>query len=97
MPLLACGRSYSYRCVERACTASFEGPGEQDLSDTRGPIVEVVTIDDGASVSVRVDGKDAKLVEDEPRPVGGYVLTLTKLEGENVTLHIAPRLRRVQP
>ncbi len=88
MPLFACGQSYSYACTGRVCTASFEGPGEQDLSDAHGPTVEVVTIDDGASVTIRVDGKNAKLVKGKPRPVEGYVLTLTKLEGEDVTLRI---------
>jgi hypothetical protein len=47
-----------------------------------------VTIDDGRSVTVRVDGKDARLLEDRPRRVEGYVLTLTKLDGENVMLRI---------
>lgn len=88
IPLVACGRSYSYACTDRVCTASFEGPGEQDLSDARGPTVEVVTINDGPSVTVRVDGKDARLLEDQPLPIGGYVLTLTKLDGENVMLRI---------
>ena len=88
MPLFACGRSYSYACTGRVCTASFEGPGEQDLSDARGPIVEVVSIADPPSVTVRVDGKDARLVEDRPRRVGRYVVTLTKLDGENVMLRI---------
>ncbi len=88
MPLVACGRSYSYACSDRECTASFEGPGEQDLSDARGPSVEVVRIDDPPSVTVRVDGKDARLLGHQPRRVGGYVLTLTKLDGENVTLRI---------
>jgi hypothetical protein len=91
MPLVACGRSYSYACTERECRASFEGPGEQDLSDAQGPIVEVVRIDDPASVTVRVDGKDARLREDQSRRVGGYVLTLTKLDGENVMLRIVRR------
>ena len=53
MPLVACGQTYSYVCDERTCLASFEGPGEQDLSDARGPTVEVVTIDDGPCVSRR--------------------------------------------
>jgi len=52
----------------------------------RGPTVEVVTIDDGPSVTVRVDGKNAKLVKGRPRHVEGYVLTLTKLKAEKVTL-----------
>ena len=60
---VACGQTYSYVCNERTCLASFEGPGEQDLSDVRGPTVEVVTIDDGPSVTVCVDGKNAKLVK----------------------------------
>lgn len=88
MPLVACGRSYSYACTDRECTASFEGPGEQDLSDARGPTVEVVRVDAPTSVTVRVDGTDARLVEDRPRRVRGYVLTLTKLDGENVMLRI---------
>ena len=88
MALVACGRSFSYACTDRVCTASFEGPGEQDLSDSRGPTVEVVRIGDPPSVTVSVDGKDARLFEDRPRRVGGYVLTLTNLDGENVMLRI---------
>jgi len=86
--LVGCGRSYSYRCTEQRCTASFEGPGELDLSDARGPTLEVVTIDSRTAVTVRVDGKDAKLAEGKPRSVAGYAVTLTKLDRENVTLRI---------
>jgi len=39
-------------------------------------------------VTVCVDGKNAKLVKGKPRHVEGYVLTLTKLKAENVTLRI---------
>ena len=94
LPLVACGRSYSYACTERECTASFEGAGEQDLSEARGPIVEVVRINDPTSVTVRIDGKDARLVEKQPRRVQSYVLTLTNLDGENVMLRSPVRSDR---
>jgi hypothetical protein len=89
--LSACGRTYSYHCTEQGCTASFQGPGELDLADARGPLIEVAGIGDGPSVTVRVDGTNATLLEDKPRRVEQWVLTLTGLQGENVTLRIVRR------
>jgi hypothetical protein len=88
--IAACGGGGSaYGCTVRTCTASFEGPGEQDLSSAlgSGATVEVVTVD-GSSATARVAGKDAKLVKGEPQTVGGYEVTLTEVDGEDVKLRV---------
>jgi hypothetical protein len=78
-----------YGCQGRTCTASFQGPGEQDLSSKlgKGATVQVVTVD-GSSATVRIAGQDAKLVTDQPQRVAGYEVTLTDIDGEDVTLRI---------
>jgi hypothetical protein len=89
--LTACGGAGGdgFGCQGRSCTASFQGPGEQDLSSKlgSGATVRVVTVD-GASATVQIAGKDAKLVKDEPQRVAGYEVTLTEADDEDVTLRI---------
>lgn len=91
LPLAGCGGAggNGYGCTGHTCTASFQGPGEQDMSPNlgKGATVRVVTID-GSSATVRVAGKDAKLVKDEPQRVAGYEVTLTKADGDDVTLRV---------
>jgi hypothetical protein len=78
-----------YGCNGHTCTASFQGPGEQDLSSNlgKGATVQVVTAD-GSSATVRIAGRDAKLVRDEPQRVAGYQVTLTKIDSADITLRI---------
>jgi hypothetical protein len=78
-----------YGCQGRTCTASFQGPGEQDLSSKlgKGATVQVVTVD-GSSATVRIAGEDAKLAKDVPQRVAGYEVTLTEASGKDVTLRI---------
>jgi hypothetical protein len=90
LPLAACGGGVGgFGCNGRTCTASFEGPGEQDLSSAlgSGATVEVVTVD-GSSATARIAGKDAKLVKGEMQRVAGYEVTLTEVDGEDVKLRI---------
>lgn len=79
-----------YGCQGRTCTASFQGPGEQDLSSKlgEGATVQVVTVDD-QSATVRIADRDAKLVKGQPQRVAGYEVTLTEVDGEDVTLRIS--------
>lgn len=78
-----------FGCQGRMCTASFQGPGEQDLSSKlgEGATVEVVTVD-GESATVKIAGTDAKLVKGQAQRVGGFEVTLTEADGEDVTLRI---------
>lgn len=78
-----------YGCTGRTCVASFQGPGEQDLSYElgKGATVQVVTVD-GASATVRVAGQNAKLLKDNPQLVGAFEVTLTETAGDRVTLRI---------
>ncbi len=91
LALSACGGGGGdgFGCQGRSCTASFQGPGAQDLSSKlgSGATVRVVTVD-GSSATVQIAGKDAKLVKDEPQRVAGYDVTLTEADGEDVTLRI---------
>jgi hypothetical protein len=70
-----------FGCQGRACTASFQGPGEQDLSSKlgSGATVRVVTVN-GSSATVQIAGKDAKLVKDETLRVSGFEVTLTEVD-----------------
>jgi hypothetical protein len=93
LSLSACGGGGDgFGCTGHTCKASFQGPGEQDLSSNlgSGAKVEVVTVD-GSSVTARIAGKDAKLVKDEAQRVGGYTVTLTEADGENVSLRVVGR------
>ncbi len=83
------GGGDAFGCQGRSCTASFQGPGGQDLSSKlgSGATVRVVTVD-GSSATVQIAGKDAKLVKGEPQRVAGYEVTLTEADGEDVTLRI---------
>jgi hypothetical protein len=83
------GGGDGFACTGETCKASFDGPGEQDLSSElgAGATVKVVTIDAG-SVTARIARRDAKLVTDEAQPVAGYRVTLTELDGEQVTLRV---------
>lgn len=79
-----------FGCTGRSCTASFqEGPGEQDLSSKlgQGATVEVITVD-GSSATVKIAGKDAKLVKGERQSVAGYDVTLSEVDGQDVTVRI---------
>jgi len=91
LALTACGGGGGdgFGCQGRSCTASFQGPGEQDLSSKlgSGATVRVVTVH-SSSANAQVAGKDAKLVKDEPQQVAGYEVTLTEVDGEDVTLRI---------
>ena len=94
LALGACGGGDGdgYGCTGSTCRATFEGPGEQDLSSDLGDgaTVEVVTVDQG-SVTARIAGKDAKLVTNEEQRVGSYDVTLRKIDGDNVTLRVVGR------
>lgn len=91
VPLVACGggNGDGFGCTAKTCKAMFHGPGEQDLSSElgAGATVEVVTVEDG-SVTLRIAERDVKLGEDKPRRVDGYRVTLTEVDGEDVTLRI---------
>ena len=90
LPLAACGSGGDgFGCTGKTCKASFDGPGEQDLSSElgAGATVEVVTVDAG-SVTARIAGQDAKLVQDEAQQVAGYRVTLTELDDEQVALRV---------
>lgn len=91
LPLAACGGGGGdgFGCSGRSCTASFQGPGEQDLSSKlgKGATVSVETID-GRSVTGRIAGKDVKLVTDELQRVEGYDVTLTDVDGEDVSIRV---------
>jgi hypothetical protein len=91
LPLAACGGGGGdgFACQGRSCTASFQGPGEQDLSSKlgEGATVSVETID-GKSVTARIAGKNVKLVKGETQRVEGYDVTLSEVEGEDVTIRI---------
>jgi hypothetical protein len=90
LPLTACGGGGDgFGCTGETCKASFDGPGKQDLSSElgSGATVQVVTIDAG-SVTARIAGQDAKLVKDEAQQVGGYGVTLTELDDEQVALRV---------
>lgn len=83
------GGGDGFGCQGRSCTASFQGPGEQDLSSKlgSGAMVRVVTVD-GSSATVQIAGKDAKLVKGESQRVAGYEVALTEVDGEDVTLRV---------
>jgi hypothetical protein len=90
LPLAACGGGgNAFGCTGETCKAVFDGPGEQDLSSAlgSGATVEVVTVDAG-SVTAHIAGKDAKLVKGEAQRVAGYRVTLTEVDGEDVTLRV---------
>lgn len=78
-----------FGCTGKTCTASFQGPGEQDLSSELGPdaTVRVETVD-GGSATVEIAGKNAKLVTGEPQRVGGYEVTLTEVDGQDVSVRV---------
>jgi len=78
-----------FSCQGRSCTASFQGAGEQDLSSElgTGATVRVETID-GRSATVEIAGKDAKLIRGEAQRIAGYAVTLTEVEGQDVTVRI---------
>jgi hypothetical protein len=86
------GGGNGFGCQGRTCTASFQGPGEQDLSSELGPgaTVEVETVDDD-SVTARVGGRDVKLLKGEKQAVGAYDVTLTEISGDDVTLRVVGR------
>jgi hypothetical protein len=94
LPLAACGGGGGdgFGCTGDTCKASFQGPGEQDLSSDLGDgaNIEVVTVD-GDSVTARIAGQDAKLVKNEAQRVAGYRVTLTEVDGEDVTLRVVGR------
>jgi len=89
--IAACGDDGGdgFGCQGHRCTASFQGPGKQDLSSKlgKGATVQIVTVD-GPSATVRIAGMDAKLVKDESQRVAGYQVTLTEVDGKDVTLRI---------
>jgi translation initiation factor IF-1 len=91
LPLAACGGGGGdgFGCQGRSCTASFQGPGEQDLSSKlgEGATVSVETVD-GKSVTARIAGKNVKLVKGEMQRVEGYDVTLTDVDGEDVSIRI---------
>jgi hypothetical protein len=89
LAVAGCGGGGGDGCQGRSCTASFQGPGEQDLSSElgSGATVRVVTVD-SSSATVQIAGTDAKLVKGELQRVAGYEVTLTEADGEGVTLRI---------
>jgi len=92
LTLVACGGGGGdgFGCTGSTCTASFQGPGEQDLSEElgAGATVELLTVGAG-SATVRVAGRKARLVKNRERSVAGYMVTLTEVDGEDVALRIA--------
>ena len=93
LTLVACGGGGGggdgFGCTGSTCTASFQGPGEQDLSEElgAGATVELLTVGAG-SATVRVAGRKARLVKNRERSVAGYMVTLTEADGEDVALRI---------
>ena len=89
LPACGGGGGDAYGCNGHVCKATFQGPGALDLSERlgKGATVEVVAVD-GASATVRIAGRDAKLVRDERQRVAGYDVTLSEVHGDDVTLRI---------
>lgn len=89
--VLGCGGGGGdgFGCQGRSCTASFQGPGEQDLSSElgAGATIRVERVA-GQSATVQIAGEDAKLIKDEPQRVAGYEITLTEVDGDDTTLRI---------
>jgi hypothetical protein len=79
-----------FGCSGSVCKVSFHGAGEQDLSSRLGEgatvAVEAIAED---TVIVRVAGREAKLERDEPRKIGAYDVTLTRVDGDDVDLRVA--------
>lgn len=96
LPLAGCGsgsEESGFGCTGRTCKASFQGPGEQDLSSKlgSGATVAVETVD-GDSVTARVAGREVKLVKGEaPQRAGAYDVSLTEVSGEDVSLRVVGR------
>jgi hypothetical protein len=79
-----------FGCTGSACKVSFHGTGEQDLSSRlgEGATVELEAIAED-TVIVRVAGREAQLERDKPRSVGGYDVTLSRVDGDDVDLRVA--------
>ena len=90
--LAACGSSAAYGCTNQTCRATFQGTGEQDLSNALGPggTVEFVDVED-ETVTARVAGKEAMLAKGRRQRVGRFDVTLTEVDGEDITLRIVGR------
>ncbi len=78
-----------FGCTGATCRATFQGTGEQDLSSRlgKGATVEVVSVADAAAI-VRVAGREATLEQDEPKRIGRFEVTLSSIDGDDVTLRI---------
>ena len=90
--LAACGEDVGgdgFACTGATCRASFQGTGEQDLSSRlgKGATVEVMAIADAAA-TVRVAGREATVEQDEPKRIGRFEVTLSSIDGDDVTLRV---------
>ena len=91
LSLVGCGGGGGdgFGCTGRTCTATFQGAGEQDLSSSLGDdaTVEVLTLDVD-SVTARIAAQDVTLAKGRTQRVAGYDVTLTTVDGEDVSLRI---------
>lgn len=89
--LAGCGGSADsgYGCTGDTCTASFDGPGSQDLSHElgSGSRVEIKSVE-GMAVAVAV-GDDKRTLRRGQRATLGHVLVrVTEVDGSKVKLRL---------
>lgn len=81
-----------FGCQAGSCLVSFQGPGERDLSSALdGNAVVAVEAIDGDTVTGTIGGQDLRLTRGREQRVAGFVVVLTEVDGENVTMLVGDR------